>query len=160
MQHFTNFGIIKQANKQLKNIYESKTGGTHPNNLANPTSLGKLSGMTAKSIKQYPDEVDWVKNDAQELLARGKRDRRTLRTREVDPLATPAKPWELSAGDKTDKEWSEIRTTRDRAISPTTYLGFRKDPYKGYGGMMEEAIPSQDLNKRYRSRLSGNWANG
>ena len=38
------------------------------------------------------------------------------------------------------QDFTDIRKTDDRAASPTGYLGFRTDPYKGYGGMMEEPV--------------------
>ena len=37
-------------------------------------------------------------------------------------------------------DFTDIRKTKDTAASPTGYLGYRKDPYKGYGGMMEEPV--------------------
>ncbi|UQS94921.1 hypothetical protein Pam2_41 [Pseudanabaena phage Pam2] len=37
-------------------------------------------------------------------------------------------------------DFTDIRRTKDTAASPTGYLGYRKDPYKGYGGMMEEPV--------------------
>jgi len=168
MQHFADFGIVKQSNKSLKQMYESKTGGTHPNNLANPTSLGKLSDMTAKTTRQYPNEADWVKDDAQELLTRGKRDRRTLRTREVDPLTRPLNTVNdyktEMLNPKLDKidGFSEVRANNDPIYKyGSGYTGFRTDPFKGYGGMMEEEVPLDLFQKtsktplRHVSRLSG-----
>ena len=37
--------------------------------------------------------------------------------------------------------FAEIRKTNDYAVSPTGYVGFRKDPHIGLGGMCEEGIP-------------------
>lgn len=142
MQHFADFGYVRQANKQLKRMYETKI---------DPISAKNLGELSAK---KYPPDKEYFDS----MLTRGRYTRKQD-TSKVDPLTNPAKPSALVVGDKTNNEWSEIRTTEDKAASPTTYLGYRKDPYKGYGGMMEEAIPSQDLNKRYRSRLTGNWAN-
>jgi hypothetical protein len=36
--------------------------------------------------------------------------------------------------------FTDVRKTDDLAASRSGYLGFRKDPFKGYGGMMEEPV--------------------
>jgi hypothetical protein len=87
MQHFANFGIVKKANKQLKNIYESKTGGVHPNNYANPNKLGEISSTAARTASRYPNDAEESITYAKEILSRGKADARYLRARNNrDPL--------------------------------------------------------------------------
>ena len=62
------------------------------------------------------------------------------------------------SGNGIDKNWSDVRQTDDKAASATGYLGFRKDPYKGYGGMMEESIPHKDFWTTHESKILGSKA--
>jgi hypothetical protein len=145
MQHFADFGYIKQANKQLKRMYETKIDPISARN------LGELSAEKYPPDKQYFDS----------MLTRGRYTRKQ-KNDTTDPLTRPIVT-EVRTGQKSPeqlgKDWSDIRKNTDSAIN-STHLGFRKDPYKGYGGMMEEAIPIDELynTKKVRnttSRLSG-----
>jgi hypothetical protein len=84
MQHFANFGIIKQQNKAL----------------SRKATINQ--GIEAAS-RPYQSRVG---------------------------VAVPDK-----------QNFNDIRKVDDYAASPSGYLGFRNDPYKGLGGMMEEPVP-------------------
>ena len=53
-----------------------------------------------------------------------------------------SKPDLIGAVKPDTKNYSDIRKVDDYAAAPTGYLGFQNDPYKGYGGMMEEPVPT------------------
>jgi hypothetical protein len=44
--------------------------------------------------------------------------------------------------------FTDIRKVDDYAASPSGYLGYQKDPFKGYGGMMEEPVDMVAGNSR------------
>jgi hypothetical protein len=176
MQHFADFGYVRQANKQLKRLYDLQ--GTKiaipDKSRLNPatleTGLGNISGNLTKDfdkglINTIPkNTLNQVNLQLEEKLSR-KRAIRQSGLDKQDPLSRPIRHSynEYDAPAVLPKTgWSDIRKTDDRAASPTGYLGFRTDPYKGYGGMMEEPIPKPDLYpdgmpqtvKKYASRLS------
>jgi hypothetical protein len=86
MQHFANFGIVKQQNKALSR------------------KVTINQGIEAAS-KPYQSRVGVPIPDKQNFI--------------------------------------DIRKVDDYAASPSGYLGFRTDPFKGYGGMMEEPVPTK-----------------
>lgn len=147
MQHFADFGYVRTANRQLKKLQEIKSRSP------SMEGLGELA-------KSKYDRGEDIINSRKEHSRMG---REPLK----DYLATPLKrdTKENVAQDlqipKTG--WSDVRQTSDNAVSKTGYSGFRTDPYKGYGGMMEEAIPIEDLYpngffktiNKYSSRLTG-----
>lgn len=155
MQHFVDFGYIKQANKQLKKINElSKATGEGDY----PKPLGQLAKQTKN--------VEYQK----EYLNRQLRQERRKKIYKQDPLSFPvSESRDLIRTKKLplpEKDWSDIRKTNDGGASTTGYLGFRKDPFKGYGGMMEEEIPFSELYgngstvvRKRVSRISGNPLN-
>lgn len=95
------------------------------------------------------------------MLTRGRYTRKQ-RNDTTDPLTRPIITevrTEEKSPEQLSRDWSDIRKNLDSAIN-STYLGFRKDPFKGYGGMMEEPIPINELYntkkiRNTRSRLSG-----
>ena len=138
MQHFTHFrsfeadfGYVKQANKQLKNLYETKP-------LYN--SKQGLGDMAESLVGDSNVRVGIKKRTLDER----KRGRRFNRAKQKDELSFPYQK-EVGYETKPTKDFTDIRRTLDTAASPTGYLGYRTDPFKGYGGMMEEPIPLQDL---------------
>lgn len=145
MQHFADFGYVKQANKQLKRIYETKI---------DPVSARNLGELSAK---KYPPDKEYFNS----MLTRGRYTRKQ-RNDTTDPLTRPIITevrTEEKSPEQLSRDWSDIRKNLDSAIN-STYLGFRKDPFKGYGGMMEEPIPINELYntkkiRNTRSRLSG-----
>jgi hypothetical protein len=171
MQHFANFGYVKQANKQLKNLNDIKGAkiAIPDKSRLNPATIEKGLGNIANRLDN-PSKLQKskVEESLQDKLALARAVRQDS-FRVNDPLIRPIKysyrnsilePKELPT-----KDWSDIRKTDDTAASSTNYLGFRKDPYKGYGGMMEEPIPVQDLYpdgitkvKMPISRLTGKWS--
>jgi hypothetical protein len=159
MQHFADFGIVKRANKQLKNMKEIQK--------TMPFRLGKI---TAEAASENPDKAlkylvgSDNRADSSKRLTRQKRS-----LANIDPLTKPVgtvtHPYygntfveEYNTQRPPNSNWSDVRKTNDKAASSTGYLGFRTDPYKGYGGMMEESIPLSDfpITKKYYSRLTGN----
>lgn len=165
MEHFTSFyadfGIVKQANKQLKRLQEGK-GGTGVGEVARTSALRE---KYPESFEQIPR--DTVKNEVNQNVGDNRRFRRTL-DRQTDPLTKPVNlsydfPRVKAEAKLPTKDFTEIRKTGDTAASESGYLGFRTDPYKGYGGMMEEAIPKTEIypngemyprKKYYKSRLT------
>jgi hypothetical protein len=153
MQHFANFGYVKQANKQLKKLNEFDHRPT------------KYSQDIAQLNSQFPEEKAGNLNYISKLMSGVQKDTRALRKRRVDPLSVPINSKKqiqyrgLEPNQATKNNWSEIRKTRDSATSDSGYLGFQNDPYKGLGGMMEEAIPREELSaiNSYTSRLGGRW---
>ena len=193
MQHFANFGIVKQANKQLKNrainsLYRADPrNGLSESGVSDRKGIVKKANQAVKEAKQNPKEVagyakareflderlnpvingahpqaypkglshDPLKynmmSEGQVVMGRG--DNRT-EMRENNPVLRKPKSGEYYPKTR-DREvvpdtngFSDIRKTDDHAASPTGYLGFRTDPYKGYGGMMEEPVDVIPTGKR------------
>lgn len=164
MKHFTNFGYVRDTNKQLKRLNDLQgVRVSIPNKSrlipsTRETGLGNIAGRVTNSSKQVVQEALENKLSAARAV-------RQDALRLQDPLTKPIRHSynEYDAPPVLPKTgWSDIRKTDDRAASPTGYLGFRTDPYKGYGGMMEEPIPKPDLYpdgmsqtvKKYASRLT------
>lgn len=165
MQHFANFGYIKKANKQLKNLQEIKQGLS--------VRLGRISNEASSSNSDIrSDALNYLTGNG-DRVAYAKNHTRKRRAEQnkadIDPLTkrigTETHPYyggtfveDYNTQRLPKTGWSDIRKTDDRATSSTGYLGFRTDPFKGYGGMMEEAIPLRDfpITKKYYSRLTGN----
>lgn len=177
MQHFANFGIVKQSNKQLKNMHELKINMNTRRNEGLMRPLGETSAQAVKNIDKYPKQKEGYEKFFKDVLLDNKKEARRLRgieaspttlLRTQDPLTQPLGNPEylhrsnLKVGASAKKDWSEIRKTDDTAASSSGFLGFRNDPYKGYGGMMEEAIPRAELIPKgvYRSRLTRKLTDG
>jgi hypothetical protein len=147
MQHFAHFGYVKAANKQLKKLQEIKSRSSDMQGLGE-LAKGRYDRGEAiiNSRKEYSR---MAREPLEDYLASPLR--RITKENVAQPLQVP----------KTG--WSDIRQTSDDAISKTGYSGFRTDPHKGYGGMMEESIPIEDLYpngffktvNKYSSRLTG-----
>jgi hypothetical protein len=168
MQHFADFGYVRDTNKQLKRLNDLKgVRVSIPNKSrlipsARETGLGNISGSVKNSSKQVVQETLENKLSAARAV---RQDALRLQDPLTKPLKYSYKEAALEPKELPTKDWSDIRKTDDTAASPTNYLGFRKDPYKGYGGMMEEPIPVQDLYpdgitkvKMPVSRLTGKWS--
>ena len=137
MEHFANFGYVKQANKQLKRLEEMKS----------PYKGRKLGEISDPSWSGTPAESVVRGNIA---ATRNKRKDSPFNAKIRDDLKYPYKKrMDISSEYRLDApEWSDVRKVKDDAASQSGYLGFRKDPFKGYGGMMEEAIPQNEIEKR------------
>ena len=147
MQHFADFGYVKQANKQLKRLNEisGNLGSTAQENV-------RMANLAPKHRNIPVSEgMDLEKNKSKKYLENTlRKTTRTTRKNITDPLSEPHHYREISVlpNQKNVNGFSDVREIQDRAASPTGYLGFRTDPYKGYGGMMEEPIPLEELKFR------------
>jgi hypothetical protein len=137
MQHFSDFGVIKQTNKKLKKLEEMKS--TYKGRKLGEISDPSWSGTPAESVVR--GNIDATRN---------KRKDSPFNAKTRDDLKYPYKKrMDISSEYRLDApEWSDIRKVKDDAASQSGYLGFRKDPFKGFGGMMEEAIPHNEIEKR------------
>ena len=104
MQHFADFGIVKQQNRLKKKTWEKQP-----------------------IVDAGVDNINrWDINEA-----------RAMRNHEALPNEKV-----LKGRLKPDtKNYYDVRQTNDHAASGSGYLGYQKDPFKGYGGMMEEPVP-------------------
>lgn len=160
MQHFANFGITKQANKQLKRLYEMKATGKGEGRF--PEGIGSVAKTAAVlTSKGYPPDMSRY-TDTVNRAVRDERYRRNEKSLlNPDPLSgwrmpyndrdsakgmikkRQATPRTISSTQDKSKpnldDFTEVRANKDPVIN-AGYLGFRKDPYKGYGGMMEEPV--------------------
>ena len=142
MEHFANFGVVKKANKQLKKQQELKVVGSNDS--------GKINNLRADK-KNDANKYDNLGFGGQPIdsssrtLWRGE-NRKSLKDR---VLRKPKSSEELGLTEiyprknevvPNTKDFTDIRKTTDGFASETGYLGFRTDPYKGLGGMMEEPV--------------------
>ena len=169
MQHFTHFGsleadfgYVKAANKQLKRLNEinrSKPSDADVHKLG-ITAFDVTNGLSADRVKQGLDSGL-------------KRYRTAQRQNKKDSLSSPFMSKIRERDNMVENEpiipktgWSDVRYTKDNAASNSGYLGFRTDPHQGYGGMMEEPLPLDELfpkgrytvqgkTKQMRSRITG-----
>lgn len=167
MEHFANFGVVKKANKIKKNnfllqkgedLYASSEGSSVRRLLDDGYTLDSLlyshgrsprDGMAwsranvefpQKPVKELPQYVA-TKNKARMLLGESRKAQR--KAQDLPEVLRKPKTGEYSeprANKPNLEAFTDVRKTEDRAASPTGYLGFRKDPFKGYGGMMEEPV--------------------
>lgn len=159
--HMGNFGYVKQANKQLKRLHEASEA---PSRKYRPDNTYGNLAQTATSPEAAKEVFD-----TRVGIARQNKKWYSQSEAGKDPLTKPlgAESYTYD-GKRREPEipktgWSDIRKVKDEAISDSGYSGFRTDPYKGYGGMMEEGIPLNEVypngvfekKKRYYSRLSG-----
>jgi hypothetical protein len=165
MEHFANFGYVKAANKVKKNDFLLKKGEDLYASLEG-SSVRRLldDGYTLDSLlyshRRFPtDAKAWsranvefpqkpVKELPQYLAGKNrpmflgesrKAQRKAQGLPELMRKPTTGEYAESRLTPNTDA-FTDVRRTDDPAASPTGYLGFRKDPYKGYGGMMEEPV--------------------
>ena len=152
MQHFADFGIVKQANKQLKRLNEAKQAPSYL--MPNRSGLGQEAQHYADP-KTFGDTLPFYsragaakrKNNTRVEVSRQLKLDKDNSDSLLDPYVKPYEKVSLVAKKQTNPEWSDVRKVNDSAASKSGYLGFRTDPYKGYGGMMEEAIPDNELIK-------------
>ena len=160
MEHFANFGYVKQANKQLKKIQELKELdvnrglGEQAERLVKSNTPKYMRNRNLK--KDIPEEIGTLRavkrddpNRYESMMAGQEGDyiyRGGARRKTNEVLRKPKSYENVMYNPRTpelvpDKEaFSDIRKTKDTAASSTGYLGFRTDPYKGLGGMMEEPV--------------------
>jgi hypothetical protein len=159
MEHFADFGYVRDTNKQLKRLSQLSQA-KFPERVVSQSGLGNLAKQQVENPYRNTEKI---KTSLESRLG-GVRAKDAWYDR-LDPLSRPIRHSynEYDAPAVLPKTgWSDIRKTDDRVASPTGYLGFRTDPFKGYGGMMEEPIPKLDLYpdgmpqtiKKYASRLS------
>ncbi len=143
MEHFANFGYIKQANKQLKNIYELQGKGRNETVYSSlPKSISDLSLKVEKDIPVYNTRAGQILDGQKRQSRQGRKDKK-------DPLSIPYSKGRFPKyGEQTYDGFTDVRQVSDGALSRTGYAGFRTDPYKGYGGMMEEEVPRSAINKK------------
>ena len=157
MQHFADFGIVKQANKQLKKLNELKDYQKH-REWDNQPKLGKTAQNMSDTLDYESPRKNTKKRASlkKDILSNSKnisgdmkkyvRNVNNNKQSNIDPLKKDyIKKSLVDLDQSSNPNFSDIRKTTDRAASPTNYLGFRTDPYKGYGGMMEESIPKNEL---------------
>jgi len=171
MQHFADFGVIKQQNKQLKRnaqlgkadeIYTKKYGKGVEDTLneklkpfGSQTKPANTLRVARESLKPYSFDT---RDGGNTLLKdewyndRGGNRTRLRKEAGLPQLMRKPKGYEykdLYAPDPLKRDYvktpdtkgfTDIRKTTDEAASPTGYLGFRTDSYKGMGGMMEEPV--------------------
>jgi len=161
MEHFADFGYVKQANKQLKRLNESKN-----------LSIGALQGdglgeKAQDAVNRYfrtgTSEAKKIKiaKGYENILNGSLRHSRAEIKPQLDPLTKKYRKTisnYIPENPSSDK-WSDIRKTDDYAASNSGYLGFRTDPFKGYGGMMEEPVPKNDITLKNRSVIKGKIRN-
>jgi len=148
MWFLVDFGYIKKANKQLKNLYELSGSKIRNGKLDKPTNLGEyVTNIThnKKDIKLS----NLMKETVNDTLKNNRQNSRYWRGTDADKDILKKK-YKLEKGTpKQDQSknpnFTDIRKTDDSAASKNGYLGFRTDPYKGYGGMMEETVPDSEL---------------
>lgn len=129
MQHFANFGITRTANRLKKKEFQLNQG--NKNYLSN----------TGYDIVTHEKVMGGFPDDTPMYLARqsmGKYGNDNPKAKVYMPSEKYSAPKHIPI----TEGFTDIRRVSDTAASPSGYLGFRTDPYKGYGGMMEEPVPS------------------
>ena len=166
MEHFVNFGIVKKANKIKKNnsllqkgedLYASSGGSSVRKLLDDGYTLDSLLyshgryptdamawsranvEFPQKPVKELPQYLG-SKNKVMFLGEARKAQRKAQGLPELMRKPTTGEYSEPRNNKPNLDAFTDVRKTDDIAASPTGYLGFRKDPYKGYGGMMEEPV--------------------
>lgn len=133
MQHFANFGITRTANRLKKKEFQLAQG--NKNYLDN----------TGYDIATHQKVRGGWADDTPMFLARQSMQWDGNKYKNDNPKAKVYVPSEKYSSPKhipITEGFTDIRRVSDRTASPSGYLGFRTDPYKGYGGMMEEPVPS------------------
>ena len=173
MQHFADFGYVKVANKKLKRLNALSTASA-----VEGSSVGRQAQNTidalAKNELTYTEHRPKVKYDIKDANTQVRRDRiRQDRSALTDPLDSWQRPYNdsesakqmiqkrqdaprtISVGQDKSKpnldDFTDTRRNTDPAIN-ATHLGFRKDPFKGYGGMVEEPVD-------YKKKIIGRGVN-
>jgi hypothetical protein len=152
MQHFANFGIVKQANKRLKKLEEMRP-------LINPDKGAiEMNVMSNRAKRKYKE--DPLSYPVKENYSVSQHKIPSLPTDDWANIRRPAKDTRViqrEDGNYLGKPKIEVGYSNHG-----TYLGRSKDPNKGLGGLVEEVIPNEDFFKNppvelktYHSRLSG-----
>jgi hypothetical protein len=133
--------LVKQYNQKKLDSYlderalpEIGGGGTGNRLLKKRWELGGGRGAGDRYLNDYP----YPSKSALEVSRQTRRE-----TKGYD-----SKPPLVSNNVRTNSpNYSEIRPTDDKAASVSGYVGYQKDPFKGYGGMMEEPVPLNEARK-------------
>lgn len=129
MQHFANFGITRTANRLKKKEFQLAQG--NKNYLDN----------TGYDIATHQKVMGGWVDDTPMYLARQSKPQYGYDNPKAK-VYEPSRKYSRIKHSPLTEGFTDIRETNDRAASPSGFLGFRTDPYKGYGGMMEEPVPS------------------
>ena len=151
MQHFADFGYVRALNKDKRNLLDTMKGfgvDVTANRDSINSGLKQLDSSGISSLaKSNPDMLKRGRQSREQVVdpldswQRPYNNGLTARTKIAERKANPRK---ISMGGTTTREldvngFTDIRPNNDPAID-ATHLGFRKDPFKGYGGMMEEPV--------------------
>lgn len=129
MQHFANFGITRAANRIKKKEFQLAQG--NKNYLDN----------TGYDIATHQKVMGGWADDTPMFLARQSKPQYGYDNPKAKVYEPSQKYSRIIKHIPNKDGFTDIRQTNDRAASPSGYLGFRTDPHKGYGGMMEEPVP-------------------
>jgi hypothetical protein len=133
MQHFADFGITRTVNRLKKKQFQLDQG--NKNYLNN----------TGYDIETHQKVMGGWADDTPMYLARQSMYWDGNKYKNDNPKAKvymPSEKYSTSKRIPISEGFTDIRKVSDTAASPTGYLGFRKDPFKGFGGMMEEPVPT------------------
>jgi hypothetical protein len=153
MEHFANFGIVKQQNKLQKGIVDGLYQKAHNEKWTYNPAISDSRNDAIRSdylkaaVKQkfslYPKNKLGMDEFPSANTVKQGRYIRNYMPKSNDPLSEKRTVKSILKNNNDD--WSDIRRVDDSAASNTKFLGFRKDPFKGYGGMMEEAVPANEV---------------
>ena len=165
MQHFVNFGYVKAANKQLKRLHEMKGEAAFPQGIGSRAETAAV--LTSKG---FPQDMPQYTKTANKAVSDERYRQNEKNITSPDPLSGWRMPYNdresakkiiqkrqnspRTLGTAQDQskpnldDFTDIRANKDPAIK-ASHLGFRKDPFKGYGGMVEEPV---DYKKKLMNR--------
>ena len=169
MKHFADFGYVRAANKRLKREIDinqaKKAYRESPRAYSGSLGDNEILGLYRYRNKINPAKLDSYTTNPKiygndRTMLRG--ENRGVQAdygdsyRQLDavgdktipqkpPMRKPKSSEELEVynrrikGEPDFNSFTEVRANSDPAIE-ASHLGFRKDPFKGYGGMMEEPV--------------------
>lgn len=142
------------ASSDLKNVNLGEAKRKVNQNLTTSRRTGKKRDFYTENPDIQDKDVFFDYEDTFPYITRGENRRQMRRETGLPPVTRKLKNSEdtssrydsiqpikeLQVKKLNRDDFTDIRRTKDTAASPTGYLGYRKDPYKGYGGMMEEPV--------------------
>ena len=151
--HMAEFGVIKQQNKLQKGIVDGLYQKAHNEKWTYNPAISDLENDNIRNnylktaVKEkfslYPKNKLGIDEFPSANTVKQGRYIRNYMPKSNDPLSEKRTVKSILKNNTDD--WSDIRRVNDSAASDTKFLGFRKDPYKGYGGMMEEPVPVNEM---------------
>jgi hypothetical protein len=142
------------SSAELKNVVAGETKRSVNQNIKNTRNTGRKRDFYTENPDIQDKDVFFDYEDAFPYITRGENRRQMRRESGLPPVnrklknsedtssrydfVEPSKELQVKKLNRDD--FTDIRRTKDTAASSTGYLGYRKDPYKGYGGMMEEPV--------------------